>query len=115
MSINLLNNKVDCVNYKEGDQDQGENFEEGPVIYEKVEEDPAVDYFEGEIKETVYKKSARWVLMIGTVLLPLFFLPWTSSVLELNKQLLLVLVAGTGLVFWLLDVVMSGRLAIRAN
>ena len=65
--------------------------------------------------ETVYKKAVRWLLLIGVALLPLFFLPWTTSVLELNKQLLLVIVAGAGLVLWLLDVVMSGRISWRFN
>ncbi|MBI4120219.1 MAG: tetratricopeptide repeat protein [Parcubacteria group bacterium] len=67
------------------------------------------------LTETVYKKAARWVLLIGVALIPLFFLPWTTSVLELNKQLLLVVVAGVGLVLWLLDVVMSGKLSWRFN
>ena len=67
------------------------------------------------LTETVYKKVARWVLLIGVVLMPLFFLPWTTSVLELNKQLLLAVVAGAGLVLWLLDVVMSGRISWRFN
>ena len=66
-------------------------------------------------KETVYKKAARWTLLIGVALVPLFFLPWTTSVLELNKQMLLVAVAGAGLVLWLLDVVMSGKLSWRFN
>ena len=65
--------------------------------------------------ETAYKKAVRWVLLIGVVLMPLFFLPWTTSVLELNKQMLLVGIAGAGLVLWLLDVVMSGKLSWRFN
>ncbi len=67
------------------------------------------------LTETVYKKATRWVLLIGVSLFPLFFLPWTTSVLELNKQLLLAGVAGAGLVLWLLDVVISGKLSWRSN
>jgi len=69
----------------------------------------------GEVEETIYKKAVRWVLLVGITLLPLFFLPWTTSVLELNKQMLLAAVAGAGLVLWLLDVVMSGKLSWRFN
>ena len=68
-----------------------------------------------DITETVYKKVARWTLLISVVLLPLFFLPWTTSIIELNKQTLLVAVAGIGLVLWLLDLVMSGNLSWRFN
>ncbi len=68
-----------------------------------------------DVAETIYKKATRWVLLIGVSLLPLFFLPWTTSMLELNKQLLLTVVAGVGLVLWLLDVVMSGKLSWRFN
>lgn len=65
--------------------------------------------------ETIYKNAARWVLLFGITLMPLFFLPWTTSVLELNKQLLLTIVAGVGLVLWLLDVVMSGKISWNFN
>src|SRR3989344_6929476 len=47
--------------------------------------------------------------------MPLFFLPWTTSVLELNKQLLLIAVSGTALISWLLGIVTSGKLSWRGN
>lgn len=78
-----------------------------PVVQERVHYDVSGD--------TVYKKAARWVVLIGAALLPVFFLPWSTSVLELNKQMLIAGVAGAGMVLWLLDVVMSGRLAWRSN
>src|SRR3989344_9379074 len=68
-----------------------------------------------DVAETVYKKAARWLLLIGAALLPLFFLPWTTSVLELNKQMLLAALAGAGLILWLVDVVISGKLSWRSN
>lgn len=67
------------------------------------------------VTETVYKKAARWLLLTGAAIIPLFFLPWTTSILELNKQTLLTVVAGAGLILWLLDVVMSGKLSWRFN
>lgn len=59
-----------------------------------------------------YDKIVKWIICIGVFLLPLFFLPWTTEILELNKQLLLVLIAGIGLVTWMLGVVTSGRVRI---
>ena len=54
--------------------------------------------------------------MMGVFLTPILFLPWTTSVLELNKGLLVLLaVAGTGLIAWLLALVSSGRFAWRPN
>ena len=47
--------------------------------------------------------------------MPLFFLPWTTSVLEFNKQILLVGLSGAALILWLLHVVVSGRLLWRQN
>lgn len=82
-------------------------------VEERPEDSPIIDYTNEE--ETVYKKTVRWLLLMGTLLVPLFFLPWTSSILELNKQLVLVVVAGVGLILWLLDVVMSGKLSWRHN
>ena len=63
----------------------------------------------------VYRAIARWALMIGVFLLPVLFLPWTTSVLELNKGLLVLIVAGTGLIAWLLALVSSGRFTWRPN
>lgn len=131
MSINLLNNKpgsnlddsqeMDYIgDPANSDEDVQEEvlFNEGELTTSDVMEELVTS--DGEttsdvIEETVYKKAARWVLLIGAALMPLFFLPWTTSVLELNKQLLLTIVAGAGLVLWLLDVVMSGKLSWRFN
>ena len=63
----------------------------------------------------VYRTIIRWALMVGVFLTPLLFLPWTTSVLELNKGLLLIAVAGTGLIAWLLALVSSGRFSWRPN
>ncbi len=68
-----------------------------------------------ELQETIYSRISRWLLTVGIFLLPLFFLPWTTSILEFNKQLLLLIIAGTVLIFWLLHLVVSGQLAWRIN
>ena len=66
-------------------------------------------------KMAKYNGITRTVLYIGVFLLPLFFLPWSTSNLELSKQTLLVLVAGVGLVTWLLGVVISGQVKFRTG
>lgn len=66
-------------------------------------------------KALVYHAVVRWVVYMATFALPLFFLPWTTSILELNKQFLLVLAAGVGLIAWLLGVVISGQISFRVT
>ena len=41
-------------------------------------------------KAKFYNNISQWALYIGIFLMPLFFLPWTSNPLELNKQILLI-------------------------
>lgn len=68
-----------------------------------------------EPQETIYNKVNRWFLIAGVFILPLFFLPWSTSILEFNKQILLLILAGTALILWLLHVVVSGQLSWRAT
>ncbi|HUO75742.1 MAG TPA: tetratricopeptide repeat protein [Candidatus Paceibacterota bacterium] len=65
------------------------------------------------INGSVYEKIVQGLLYVVVFLIPLFYLPWTSSVLEYNKQLLLVVVASIGLIVWLLGVVVTGKLNTR--
>ena len=86
-------------------QEAGIDYQEEPqMAQEPIEE-----------QETVYKKLSRWLLIVGIFLLPLFFLPWTTSILELNKQFILLILAGGVLILWLLHVVVSGQLSWRTN
>lgn len=66
-------------------------------------------------KSRFYNNISKWVLYVGIVLLPLFFLPFTADALNTNKQLLLVAVASISLISWLLGVVSSGYLTWRNN
>lgn len=61
----------------------------------------------------IYDAVVKWALYIAAFLVPVFFLPWTTSVLEGNKYLLIAIAAGVGVMAWLLDVVMSGRIRLR--
>jgi tetratricopeptide (TPR) repeat protein len=63
----------------------------------------------------IYNRIVRILIYAATVILPLFYLPFTSSVLEYNKQLLLIVVASVGLIVWLLGIVVSGKLTIRTT
>ncbi len=66
-------------------------------------------------ERSVYQTIVKWSLMVGVFLIPVLFLPWTTGVLELNKSLLVLAVAGTGLIAWLLSLVSSGRFEWRSN
>jgi len=63
----------------------------------------------------MYQQAVRWCVLAAVFLAPLFVLPWTTNPLEMNKQLLLVVAAGAGLILWLLSIVSSGRLSWRSN
>lgn len=64
-------------------------------------------------KAVPYRAVVRWALQVLVFVLPIFFLPWTTSVLEINKQLLLVLATSVGLIAWLLGVLVSGQISFR--
>lgn len=64
---------------------------------------------------TLFQKLANWSVYVLFFLLPLFFLPWTTSVLEQNKQLLLVVLSILALVAWLGQMVMTKRLSFRSG
>jgi len=57
----------------------------------------------------VFATVTKWSIYILFLFIPLFFLPWTSSVLELNKQLLLVVLTIVALTAWLGQMVLTKR------
>src|SRR3989344_6065958 len=62
----------------------------------------------------VYDSILQWLIVISAFL-PVFFLPWTTNVLEYNKQLFLILLTGVALIVWLLQAVISNRITLRLN
>lgn len=66
-------------------------------------------------KAKFYNNISRWCLYLSVFLMPLFFLPFTTNVLELNKLMLLLVAVSIGMIAWLLGVVSSGYLAWRNN
>jgi hypothetical protein len=57
--------------------------------------------------------ATRWILYTLTFSLPLFFLPWGTSILELNKQMLLMFLAVAGMVAWLGGMVVQKKVYWR--
>ncbi len=57
----------------------------------------------------------HWATYLLFFLVPIFFLPWTTSVLEDNKQILLVVLTVVGLLAWLGQMVMSKQLSFKAG
>src|SRR3989344_3856289 len=61
------------------------------------------------------KPFVRWIVYVITLLLPIFVLPWTSEVVEFNKQTLLIILVSAGLVLFLVDLIQSGTARIRKS
>ena len=59
------------------------------------------------------RKAIRWITYLAAFLIPLWFLPFTADIIEINKQFLLAILAGVGLVLYLIDVVKSGMVLYR--
>ncbi|OGN03455.1 MAG: hypothetical protein A2655_04895 [Candidatus Yanofskybacteria bacterium RIFCSPHIGHO2_01_FULL_43_42] len=112
MNINLLKNRVELENVNYGEELVAEEYNSDELAISEDQRTPDVNDI---LTETIYKKAVRLTMLIGAALMPLFFLPWTTNVLELNKQMFVVVIAGAGLVLWLLDIVMSGKLSWRFN
>ena len=96
---------------KDNDANEPADSHKPEVEYPSLKEEnlaPVIDYQVEPpdlTKALFYNNISRWALYVGVFLVPLFFLPLTSNVLEINKQLLLIIVAGGGLVAWLFWVV----------
>lgn len=74
--------------------------------------DNSVDSFDDGRVSPIFNQIVLWILNISALLIPLFFLPWTSDFLEFQKQTLLVGLAGAGLIVWLTGVIKSGNIQL---
>ncbi|PJA90218.1 MAG: hypothetical protein CO137_00815, partial [Candidatus Magasanikbacteria bacterium CG_4_9_14_3_um_filter_32_9] len=63
--------------------------------------------------EKLFSKIGMVLFFIGTIFIPLLYLPFTSDVLTLPKQLLLYLLVLVLLLVWLTKVVLSKELIIK--
>lgn len=57
----------------------------------------------------------RWATYLLFFLVPVFFLPWTTGILEHNKQLLFVVLTGVGLLAWLGQMVMGKQFSFKSG
>jgi tetratricopeptide (TPR) repeat protein len=68
----------------------------------------------GEPSPTI-RKIIRWLVYTAAFLVPLFFSSLVYDNLEFNKQILLIVISGIGLVLYLIDVIKSGVLSWRPS
>src|SRR4030042_1282115 len=72
-----------------------------------------------ESKESLVPKILSWVVLgaiyLLTFLLPIFFLPSVPSILELNKQILLIVFGGIAFLAWVGKLAWEGRIRIKKN
>ena len=58
---------------------------------------------------------AKYSIFAALFLVPIFFLPWTSEVLDFNKQALLLAFVAISFFSWMLKALISGKLEINVN
>lgn len=63
----------------------------------------------------LFSALTRWSAYLLFFLTPIFLLPWTSNVLEVNKQMLLVLLTAVALMSWLGSMVVQKRLTFKTG
>jgi len=63
----------------------------------------------------IFSGVTRWSVYLSFLLVPLFFLPWTNTVLETGKQMTVVILALLGLMSWLGGMVVSKKLSFRTG
>ncbi|MBD3311178.1 MAG: tetratricopeptide repeat protein [Candidatus Magasanikbacteria bacterium] len=73
----------------------------------------ATDGLSSGLYHKILKKASTALLVVGTVLIPIFYLPFTMDVLNLPKQFLLYIIVLLGLLLWLSQVVLTKELILR--
>ncbi|KKT76718.1 MAG: hypothetical protein UW72_C0002G0020 [Parcubacteria group bacterium GW2011_GWF2_44_7] len=61
------------------------------------------------------EKIIKWGIYVFVFLLPLFFLPFNSSILEVNKQVLIIAFALFFLIVWIGKIISQGRLEFKKS
>lgn len=94
---------------------------ETPVrrVFEKAGMEYSIPPAATKPKSTVTPKIMDWIVKVAiyllTFLVPLFFLPNVPSVLELNKQVLLIFLGGIAFLAWIGKLAWEGRIRIKKN
>jgi len=65
--------------------------------------------------EKIFQSIAKATIYLLVFLVPLFFLPWTSNVLDFNKQGLLLILVFISLISWLASALASNKLEINLS
>jgi tetratricopeptide (TPR) repeat protein len=65
------------------------------------------------IKKEFWGKLSKSFIFVLVFLLPLFFLPWTTNVLEFQKQTLLLFLVLAALISWLIHIFTSNKLDLN--
>ncbi|MFA6193734.1 MAG: tetratricopeptide repeat protein [Parcubacteria group bacterium] len=88
-------------------------------VFEKSTGDSDFQSTENKPKSTVAPKIMDWIITgavyLLSFLIPLFFLPNVPSVLELNKQVLLVFLGGIAFLAWIGKLAWEGKIRIKKN
>jgi len=84
------------------------------IEVQSVEKEAPPKEQKGQPKE-IWGKVSKISIYLLVFLLPLFFLPWTTSVLAFNKQALLVLLVFLSLLGWFLESLTKGKVNLNFN
>lgn len=89
-------------------------FDDYQLISEKQKEIKKLNQENLFIKKTkIFSFASKFSIYFLVFLLPIFFLPWTTNVLDFNKQALLLFLASISLVFWLIEKLIKGKIEIN--
>lgn len=111
MDLNLLGENKEYevslaeTNTESVPEDSQEEMETGPSMSERLT----------LMTNSVFRKIVRQLIYVAAFLVPLWFLPFSADGLEFDKQVLLIAIAGAGLILFLLDVIKSGILKYKRN
>ncbi len=74
-----------------------------------------INIFKSMTGKNVLDEAIKKIVYILVVLIPIWFLPTTINVLELNKQFLIVVLSIIALILWLVKILNTGELRIKNN
>lgn len=100
------------IDIKDTVSEEAEPIEKAEEIWEEKESLKPFRAPEGSKK---FLKAAKLSVYTLIFLLPLFFLPFTSNILDFNKQALLLFLVFVSLICWLVSSLISNRLEINSN
>lgn len=67
--------------------------------------------------DSIFLKICDWIvkyiIYTAIFLIPILFLPWTSDMLDFNKQALIILLGFVALAMWMIKTLISGKFEIR--